>query len=96
MDIFKEGGEKIMKIGSGQVKTKDLWESAFLMCEGGEVEDVSIDTRRGRREVTFTLSGWGIDEHAKEYEVGRAICNVVKFRACMNHLKDVIFRRVKR
>ena len=79
-----------------QIQTRDLWESAFIMCEGGEIDGIRKDFSRGRREVVFIISGTGLEDHLRDYKSGRAICNVVKFRACMNHLKDLLFSSLER
>ena len=78
-----------------QIKTKDLWQSAYVLSEGAELENVLLDSSRGKREVIFVLAGPEVEGLAKIFQSGQALCNVTRLRACMFHLKDLIFRRLE-
>lgn len=78
-----------------QIETKDLWQSAFILSEGGELEDIRVNSRNGRKEVVFVLKGSKVEWLLKAFDSGQASCNVAKLRAHMSHLKDVIFRRIE-
>ncbi len=74
------------------IETKDLWQSAYLLAEGGWLSKVKVQRRGdGRREVVFHLTGNGVDDLARRFVSGQAVCNVTKLKAQVNHLKDVIF-----
>lgn len=82
----KEKGAKMT------IETKDLWQSAYLLAEGGWLSRVKIQRRTdGKREVVFQLTGEGVDDLARRFVSGQAVCNVTKLKAQVNHLKDVIF-----
>ena len=50
------------------IETKDLWQSAYLLAEGGWLSRVKVQRRGdGKREVVFQLTGEGVDEMARDY-----------------------------
>jgi DNA-binding PadR family transcriptional regulator len=74
------------------IETKDLWQSAYLLAEGGWLSRVKVQRRNdGKREVVFQLTGDGVEDLARRFVSGQAVCNVTKLKAQLNHLKDVIF-----
>ena len=74
------------------IETKDLWQSAYLLAEGGWLSRVKVQRRiDGKREVVFQLTGDGVEDLAQRFISGQAVCNVTKLKAQVNHLKDVIF-----
>ena len=74
------------------IETKDLWQSAYLLAEGGWLSRVKVQRRiDGKREVVFQLTGDGVDDLARRFISGQAVCNVTRLKAQVNHLKDVIF-----
>lgn len=79
-----------------KIKTKDLWQSAFVLAKGGELDNVEIDTNGGnRKDVLFILCGPDITELSKEFQSGQGICNVTRLRASMIHLKEVMFSKIR-
>src|SRR5512136_1383804 len=77
-----------------QIETRDLWQSAYVLCEGGTLEEVRVRKKEGgQKEVVFVLNGAKVEMLAKEFDSGQAFCNITKLKANLNHLKDVIFRR---
>jgi hypothetical protein len=74
------------------IETKDLWQGAYLLTEGGWLAGVKVDRLPdGRKEVLFRLTGDGVESLARRFREGDAVCNVRRFRNHMNHLKDVVF-----
>jgi hypothetical protein len=74
------------------IETKDLWEGAYLLAEGGWLDGVQVKRRPdGKREVLFRLTGEKVDEEARRFSNGDAVCNVRRLRRHINHLKDVVF-----
>jgi len=79
-----------------KIKTKDLWQSAYMLSKGSNLDDVKINSNgNGKREVVFTLTGEDTGELMQEFLSGQAICNVSRLRASMIHLKDQMFRLIR-
>ncbi len=77
-----------------QIKTTDLWQSAFLLTRGGELRGVTKGGN-GSRQVTFIFSGPEVGELAQEFISGQASCNVTRLRASMIHLKEIMFSQIR-
>ncbi len=78
-----------------EMKSKDLWQSAYMLAEGGTLAEIELDCRRGRKEVIFIFRGEELGKLARSFESGQAYCKVSQLRACMEHLKDVMFSRLR-
>jgi len=79
-----------------RIESKDLWQSAYVLAKGGELEDVRIDGHNGRRRMAiFILSGPDVRELAREFRTGHALCDVVRLRSSMIHLKDLMFEMIR-
>lgn len=95
-----KGGVGFVERGTikpGVVETKDLWQGAYILSEGGQLEDVRIEIKRnGRKEVIFVLKDSKVEYLMHRFDSGGASCNVTKLRGSMNHLKDIISRRTNR
>lgn len=79
----------------GTIETKDLWQGAYVLSEGGTLEDVRVEHKRnGKKEVIFVLSGSKVEWLLRSFESGQAACNISQLRANFIHLKDVVFRRI--
>lgn len=85
-----------MEIESKGIETKDLWQSAYVLSEGGKLEDVRINRRNGHKEVIFILGGMGVKSLIRTFQSGQALCNVTRLKASMSHLKDVMFQHIER
>lgn len=91
--IVKGGVEMIQ---TDQIETQDLWQSAFLMSEGGKLEGVRVEKRSdGRKEVIFVLKGSKMERLMQVFDTGQAQCNLAQLRANIGHLKKVMFRRIE-
>lgn len=74
------------------IETKDLWQSAYLLSEGGWLDGVQVRRKPdGKKEVVFRLTGDGVEDLAQRFKDGDAVCNVRKLRTHVSHLKQVIF-----
>jgi hypothetical protein len=74
------------------IETKDLWQSAYLLCEGGWLDGVTVRRRTdGKKEFIFKLTGDGVEDLARRFKDGDAVCNVRKLKTHVSHLKQVIF-----
>jgi hypothetical protein len=74
------------------VETKDLWQGAYLLAEGGWLDGFHIRIKSdGKREYIFRLTGEGVEDLARRFKDGDAVCNVRKLKTHVSHLKQVIF-----
>ena len=44
-------------ISSNEIRVRDLFEAAYLMCQGCDLADMSISGSNGRKVVTFVFAG---------------------------------------
>lgn len=78
------------------LKTKDLWQSAFLLAKGANLLDVVPHARgAGRTEVMFVFESGEVHDHLREFKSGQAVCNVTSLKASMCHLKEEMFRVIR-
>ena len=77
-----------------QLETTDIYKSAVFLCNGGRLMDVRFKERRGGI-VSFLIEGEDIFELDLDYRSGRAIVNALTFRQMLNHLRDVLFTRLR-
>ena len=76
------------------VEVTDLFRGAFLLCVGGRLEKVNIcDT--GRRIASFFIIGKNLVEMDGRYRTGQALVNPVQLREALNHLRDVMFEKLR-
>ncbi len=78
-----------------RIKTKDLWQSAFMLAKGSHLYDLRVKKDGHRQEVTFILSGENINRLKREFTSGQAVCRVGILKASMMHLKDEMFRAIQ-
>lgn len=78
-----------------RIKTKDIWQSAFLLSKGVHLQDLRININGYRKEVTFIFSGENINRLRREFASGQAVCRVGILKASMMHLKDEMFRIIR-
>lgn len=75
-----------------QIKTRDLWQSAYILAKGGRLIELRPNAASGGRFVTFILDGENVFRLRSEFTSGQANCNVSQLRASMLHLKSEISR----
>jgi len=78
-----------------KIKTKDLWQSAFMLSRGGRLQALRIKDDGQRREVVFVLCGENIIHLKQEFQSGQATCRVNLLKASMMHLKDEMFKAIR-
>jgi hypothetical protein len=78
----------------GSVEVTDLFKGAFLLCMGGRLEQVNV-RNNVRKIATFLISGRDIERLDDEYRAGRALVNPVQLRESLNHLRDVMFEKLR-
>ncbi len=79
----------------GSVEVTDLFKGAFLLCCGGRLEKVRV-RRAGRRIATFLITGPNLDEMDSIYRSGQALVNPMQLREALNHLRDVMFEKLRK
>src|SRR5512145_499997 len=79
-----------------KVETQDLYCGAYIMASGVSLEELRITgNRRGKPAVTFVFAGVQVEELLQAYTSGRALINAADYKAAVNHLKDVMFERLR-
>ena len=79
-----------------KVETQDLYCGAYILASGGVLEGLRIGANRnGRPAVTFILAGYEVKELLKAYTGGQAMVNAAEYKAAVNHIKDVMFERIR-
>jgi hypothetical protein len=87
-----KGGEVPLK---GTVEVTDLFKGAFLLCMGARLDRVQV-RNNGRRIATFLITGCDLDRLDSDYRAGRALVNPVQLRESLNHLRDVMFDKLRK
>ena len=78
----------------GTVEVTDLFKGAFLLCMGARLDRVRV-RNNGRRIATFLITGKDLDRLDSDYRAGRALVNPVELRESLNHLRDVMFEKLR-
>lgn len=76
------------------VEVTDLYKGAFLLCMGAHLEQVNV-RNNGRPIATFLITGPEIERWDDDYRKGRALVNPVQLRDTLNHLRDVMFEKLR-
>ena len=79
----------------GTVEVTDLFKGAFLLCMGGRLDRVCVRTN-GRRIATFLITGKHLARYDSDYRAGRALVNPVQLRESLNHLRDAMFKKLRK
>jgi hypothetical protein len=78
----------------GTVEVTDLFKGAFLLCMGGRLDKVQVQNN-SRKIATFLITGKDLDRLDSDYRTGRALVNPVQLRESLNHLRDVMFKKLR-
>lgn len=76
------------------LETTDIFRGAFFMCMGGDLADVSF-RQNGKQIASFMFTGPDLHRHDRDYLNGHALVNPVQFREALNHLRDILFDRLR-
>ena len=76
------------------LETTDIFRGAFFLCKGSDLCRIRIKDN-GRRTATFLFTGPDLHSHDKAYINGHALVNPVQFREALNHLRDIMFERIR-
>jgi hypothetical protein len=77
------------------LETTDIFRGAFLLASGGDLAEVRVRTN-GKRIASFLITGKGLDRLDRDYRCGRALVNPVQLRESLNHLRDVMFDKLRK
>jgi hypothetical protein len=76
------------------LETTDIFKGAYLLASGGDLAEIRVASN-GRRIATFLITGKDLDRLDRDYRCGRALVNPVQLRASLNHLRDVMFKKLR-
>ncbi len=76
------------------LETTDLFRGAFLLCNGADLAKVRV-RNNGKRIASFLITGKGLDRLDRDYRSGRALVNPLQLRESLNHLRDVMFDKLR-
>jgi hypothetical protein len=78
----------------GAVETTDIFRGAFFLCHGGRLREVRLNGSNGRV-VSFLIEGEEVNRLDYAYRSGQALVNPVEFREWLNHLRDILFTKLR-
>ena len=81
-----------MKIKSFEIT--DIFRGAYLLSCGGDLAEVRV-RKNGKRIATFLITGPDLDKLDRDYRTGRALVNPLQLRESLNHLRDVMFEKLR-
>ena len=72
----------------------DIFRGAFFLCNGGDLCGIRMEGN-GKRMATFLIRGEGLNRLDKQYRNGQALVNPLEFRESLNHLRDILFHKLR-
>ena len=76
------------------LETTDIFRGAFLLAKGGDLTGIRI-CNNGKRMATFLITGKDLSRLDRDYRCGRALVNPVQLREALNHLRDLMFKKLR-
>ena len=76
------------------LETTDIFRGAFLLASGGDLAEIRVDNN-GKRIATFLITGRDLERLDRDYRCGRALVNPLQLRESLNHLRDVMFEKLR-
>jgi hypothetical protein len=76
------------------LEVTDLFRGAYLLASGADLAGVRL-RGRGRPLVLFSFTGRDLARLDRDYRRGRALVNPLELREALNHLRDVMFARLR-
>jgi hypothetical protein len=77
-----------------RLETTDIFKSAVFLCNGGRLAGMRFKERQ-RGIMSFLIEGDGILQVDLDYRNGSAQVNALELRQTLNHLRDVLFTRLR-
>lgn len=78
-----------------KLETTDIFRGAFFLCMGGQLADVRLKEDH-RKMVSFMIEGDDLVQLDKDYMSGDALVNPLHFRETLNHLRDILFNKLRK
>jgi len=78
-----------------QVRISDLWDCAYLVWSKIEISHLEVIGHNGKRSVYFIFDGGKAAQLHQEFIEGKAFANVTQLKLIMNHLKDLLFNKLR-
>lgn len=79
---------------TNRLETTDIFRGAFFLCNGGDLCGINIKGN-GKRIASFLIKGEGLARLDKDYRNGQALVNPLQFRESLNHLRDILFEKLR-
>ena len=76
------------------IEETNLFKSAYLLASGGDFKGIRFKSGNPRI-AAFMFSGHNLDKLEMEYRLGTALVNPLQLRECLNHLRDVLFEKLR-
>ena len=76
------------------LETTDIFRGAYLLASGGDFKGIRFKSGN-RRIAAFMFSGHNLDKLEMKYRRGTALVNPLQLRECLNHLRDVLFEKLR-
>lgn len=76
------------------LETTDIFRGAFFLCMGSDLKDIRFRDN-GKRIISFLFTGAELYRLDKDYRDGQALVNPVQFRESLNHLRDIVFEKLR-
>ena len=73
-----------------QIATRDMYEAAYYLILGCEVERIEVNKENKREICTFCMTGAAISEAQVEYLNGSATVNLMDFRRSYMRLHSLV------
>ena len=86
---------------ANSLETTDIFRGAFFLCMGGDLSEIRFRNNHAERDrwskpiATFLITGKGLDRLDKQYRNGQALVNPLQFRESLNHLRDILFNKLR-
>ena len=75
---------------SNLVSTRDIYESAYLLTLGANIENVEVITENNKLVCKFSFSGSNLLQAQNDYFNAKAVVNLWDFRGCYNRINSLI------
>lgn len=76
------------------LETTDIFRGAYFLANGGDLAEIRV-RKNGRRIAVFLITGKNLDRLDRDYRCGRALVNPVQLRTALNHLRDLMFEKLR-
>jgi hypothetical protein len=78
-----------------EIRTSDLYCASYIFAKGGELKEVELSNGEGRHRAEFVLVGEDVHRLERLFQSGRAMVDLKTFKTSLNHLKDVMFQKIR-